>query len=140
MIFYTETITVESTSPTQMIAITNQVKGICVRSLCTNGLVNIMTQHTTGAIRINEKCDKLSRDIDVFLKELAPPSKNYFHNHETIDGRLNAHSHLLTLLLGSSETLPLQNGQLQLGQWQDIFFVEVDGPRAKREIKVTVMG
>ena len=88
-----------------------------------------------------------SRTCASFLSRLAPPDAAYGHNdfrvrtqHMHPDERPNGHAHCLQLLLGSSESVPVIDGQLQLGEWQRLFLVELDGPRPQRELLVQVMG
>src|SRR6266849_3510 len=77
----------------------------------------------------------------------APANVHYQHNdfrirthHMHDDESPNGHSHCLQFLLGTSETVPIMDGDLQLGEWQRIFLVELDGPRPKREVLVQVVG
>jgi secondary thiamine-phosphate synthase enzyme len=84
---------------------------------------------------INENESGLVSDIMQLLEKLVPAHAGYLHDR--IDN--NADAHLKATLLGSSETIPVVNGELLLGTWQSIFLAEFDGPRA-REINVTVIG
>jgi secondary thiamine-phosphate synthase enzyme len=141
----TKHIDLETTEKIEFLNITNQIKNIIAKSRIKNGIVNIYSQHTTTAIRINENEPLLIKDIKGFLEKKAPSTLCY--NHDNIDNRKdcpddeprNAHSHLKSFLLGTSETIPLLNKQLPLGKWQSIFFVELDGPR-KRKIIVHIIG
>lgn len=126
--------------PIQVMDITERVSQFCKENSIQNGLVIVKSLHTTGGVRVNEKCDHLFRDLENFLTRLAPPKANYFHNHEAIDGRNNAHSHLLSFLMGSTEVIPVNSGDLKLGTWQSIFFVELDGPRRERQVSLTGIG
>jgi secondary thiamine-phosphate synthase enzyme len=74
-------------------------------------------------------------DFQSSLESLVPSNNNY--HHDRIDN--NADSHLRSFLIGNSETIPLYNGKLDLGTWQSVFFVELDGPRT-RKVTVTVIG
>ena len=96
-------------------------------------MCSINKAHHTGLI-INENESGLKSDILRFLNELAPKGKGYLHDR--IDN--NAHAHLRAVVLGSSVTIPIENGTLALGTWQSIFFVECDGPR-RREVCVVVV-
>ena len=75
-----------------------------------------------------------------FLKRLVPKDGDYLHNIDPIDGRDNAHSHLMGLFMNSSETIPIHAGRMLLGEWQSVFIVELDGPRAKRNILMQASG
>ncbi len=92
-----------------------------------NGICVISTRHTTSGIIVTENERGLKRDILEMLEALVPEDKNYAHNQ--IDS--NAHSHLRAVLLGMSESVPIENGHLVLGTWQSIFLVELDGPRSR---------
>ena len=98
-----------------------------------NGIVNIFTKHSTSAIVINENERGLLKDFEKILKEVVPENDNY--KHDLIDN--NAASHLRAFLLGSSETIPIAEGKLDLGTWQSVFFIELDGPRRNRTIDLT---
>jgi secondary thiamine-phosphate synthase enzyme len=82
----------------------------------------------------------LQRDMVSFLKRLVPRDGDYLHNLEPVDDRDNAHAHLLGLFMHASESLPIVAGQPMLGGWQSIFFIELDGPRAQREVRVQILG
>ena len=78
----------------------------------------------------------LLRDIQFILDNLI--SDKYSYSHDRIDN--NARSHLKSFLLSSSECLPIKNGKLDLGTWQSVFFIELDGPRAGRTVTLTMVG
>ncbi len=119
---------------TELIDITREVKGIVSRSSVKSGLCVVFTKHTTTGIIINENETGLRSDILKLLNELVPTGKGYLHDQ--IDS--NAHSHLRAVVLGSSETIPIENGTLVLGTWQSALFVEFDGPR-RREVLVQIV-
>jgi secondary thiamine-phosphate synthase enzyme len=112
-----------------------------------DGIVTIVSRHTTAAIRIQEAEPLLLEDLLAFLRRLAPSNAHYQHNdfrirthHMHDDESPNGHSHCLQFLLGSSESVPVMDGELQLGEWQRVFLVELDGPRPKREVLVQTIG
>ena len=100
------------------------------------GICNIFTKHSTSAIVVNENEQGLLNDFKNSLNELFLENKTYSHN--LIDN--NAASHLRSFFLSSSETVPVKDFKLDLGTWQSVFFVELDGPRSNRLIEVTVIG
>lgn len=128
----------------QIIDITDEVEKYISEKKVRSGIVVISTKHTTSAIRINEAEPRLLRDMKNFLCELVDGDKNYLH--DDIERRLdcpssepkNADSHLRALLLGASETISIKNGKLNLGKWQRIFFIELDGPR-RREFSLVLV-
>jgi len=133
--------------PIQLLDITDAVAA-CVRQAgVQDGLVQVFSRHTTAAVRIQEDEPLLLDDLRRFLGRLAPPDDHYGHNdfrirtqHMHPDERPNGHAHCLQLLLGSSESVPVMDGELQLGAWQRLFLVELDGPRPHREVLVQVIG
>jgi len=98
-----------------------------------SGTCFLFVPHTTAALLINENYDPgLQRDLDNFLKLLAPPDRNYQHN----DG--NCDAHLKAAVIGNSKALLIENGRLILGRWQGVFLCEFDGPR-RRELRIKIV-
>jgi len=118
----------------EIINITTEVNFILEKSNIKKGLVNIFSKHSTSGIVINEDEPGLLKDFQNTLETFVPSNGNY--KHDIIDN--NADSHIRSLLIGNSETIPLYNGKLDLGTWQSIFFVELDGPRT-RKVTVTIV-
>ncbi|MGB2841817.1 MAG: secondary thiamine-phosphate synthase enzyme YjbQ [Halobacteriota archaeon] len=131
-----ERIEIGTRESTELIDITGKVKEIVkIKSGgVESGICVVFTKHTTSGIIINENEAGLKRDFLAILNELIPKGRGYLHDR--IDN--NAHSHLRSVLLGSSVTIPIEKGELALGTWQSIFFAECDGPR-RREIYVKVV-
>lgn len=158
--------------PRQMISVedlTPKIVELLEDSLMQQGVINVISRHTTTAVCINERESRLARDMERYFLELAPPDERssssnamagvrYFHND--IDQRpdsaeesqrcrdngwnidneeelqkwrdqepINAHSHLLSMLVGSSESIPVVDGKMVIGQWQSVLLVDLDGPR-----------
>ncbi len=137
---FTHTITVRTTRPIEIIDISSEVSASLSSTGLDRGQITVISRHTTAFININEKEGRLLEDMETFLKRLVPKDGNYLHNLNPIDGRHNAHSHLLGLFMNSSETIPFSEGKMLLGQWQSVFFVELDGPRAERTILLQISG
>ncbi len=97
-----------------------------------SGIVNIFSKHSTSAIVVNENETGLLNDLELMLSDLI--SDKYSWQHDRIDN--NAKSHLKSFLLSSSETIPISNGKLDLGTWQSVFFIELDGPRKNRVVSL----
>ncbi|WP_022723757.1 secondary thiamine-phosphate synthase enzyme YjbQ [Rhodopseudomonas sp. B29] len=129
-----------TTAPIQLIDITHAVRDFVVGCGVRDGLVTVSCLHTTARININEREPQLERDMLTFLKRLVPRDGDYLHNLDPVDGRDNAHSHLIGLFMNSSETIPLAGGAMLLGEWQSIFFIELDGPRPRRQVELQAMG
>ena len=100
------------------------------------GIISIFSRHSTSAIVVNENESGLLRDLEFTLDNLI--NDKYSYDHDRIDN--NARSHLKSFLLSSSECLPIKNGRLDLGTWQSVFFIELDGPRHGRTISLTIIG
>ncbi|ASJ10053.1 hypothetical protein A3L12_01455 [Thermococcus sp. P6] len=129
-------ITVPTEERFQVVDITDEVQHLVWRSDVTHGVAVVFTTHTTTGLAINENESGLIEDIRAKIKELIPEEGNYAHNR--LDG--NAHSHLrATLLLNPEVVVPVEDGELTLGAWQRILFIELDGPRHRR-VLVKVCG
>lgn len=129
-------ITLKTRRPVEIIDITGRVREVLRGSGVRDGVLNVITQHTTAAVMISEKEEGLQKDMLEFLKQIAPPGADYTHNRTNVDGRENTHSHLLAMFMNPSLTIPVDGGELALGGWQSIFFVELDGPRDERTVVV----
>ncbi len=118
---------IQSESRTEFIDITEDInKKISIN----NGIASIFSKHTTSGLTVNENEEGLIKDMKKKIKELV---RNESWKHDKIDN--NADSHLRGMLLDSSLCIPVKNSELDLGTWQSVFFVELDGPRT-REIKI----
>lgn len=121
------TLTVKTDRRTQAIDVTAQVKRVVRESGVQSGVCHLYVPHTTAAIFINENADPdVARDIEATLDRLVPLAGDYRH----AEG--NADSHIKSILVGASQCVLIENGQLVLGRWQGIFFCEWDGPRERR--------
>jgi len=118
--------------------ITEQVAAIVRRSGLRTGLVQVFNVGSTAAVGAIEFEPGLQEDLPELLDRLIPPSRSYGHEQAWHDG--NGHSHLQATLLGPSITIPLADGQLVLGTWQQVFHIECDIKPRRREIVVTVVG
>jgi secondary thiamine-phosphate synthase enzyme len=109
------------------------------------GWVNVQTRHTTTGICVNENEPLLVSDLLTLLERLAPRGPGYAHDElhrrpgVPPDERPNGHAHAKALLLRTAETLNVAGGRLQLGRWQRVLLVELDGPR-EREVSLLAMG
>ena len=119
---------------TEMIDITRKVAEIVRISGIKEGIAVIHIPHTTAAVTINENADRdVQHDMTKFMDELVP-DKSWFRHDEG-----NSDSHIKSSLFGCSQTIIIENGNLLLGTWQGIYFVEFDGPRTRKVI-VKIMG
>ena len=141
-----DSIQLHSEEGLQFIDLTDQVAALVEESGVRYGFVNVQTRHTTTAVIINEHEPLLLEDMKRTLARLVPQDAEYQHNNFAIrtfnlepDESPNGHSHCQGLLLSSSATLNIVDGEMQLGRWQRIFFIELDHARP-RTVSVMVMG
>ncbi len=118
--------------------ITDQVSEVVIESRIKTGIVHVFNVGSTGAVGTIEFEPGLKKDLPEILDKLIPPSRKYGHEQTWHDG--NAHSHLQATLLGPSLTVPIQNGKLELGTWQQIFHLECDIKPRTRKLIITVIG
>lgn len=129
-----------TTGAIEILDITREVEALLQSVALRDGIVTLMSPHTTSRVNLNEREGGLQRDMQDFLARIAPRDGDYRHNLAPVDGRDNAHSHLLGLFMNATETVPFADGKLLLGGWQSIFFVELDGPRPERVVNVNFIG
>ncbi len=128
---HTEYLWFETKKHREYIHITPQIENAVDKSGVQEGLCFVSAMHITAAVYVNDHEQGLIQDIDVWLERLAPFRYDYQH-HQT--GESNGDSHLKSLLLHQSVTLPITEGKLDLGTWQQVFYAEFDGRRRKRVI------
>jgi secondary thiamine-phosphate synthase enzyme len=133
-------ISVSTLDPIQVIDITADVEHALERAGIRDGLVTLISPHTTAHINLNEREEMLQRDMVKYLGDLVPQRGDYLHNRTPVDGRDNAHAHLMGLFMNATETIPICGGKLMLGGWQSVFFIELDGPRSERRILAQFLG
>jgi len=136
----------ETRHPTEFIDLTDTVAMMVAETGIREGLVNVQSLHTTTAILVNEHEPLLLADFGALLDRVAPQQAAYRHDdpaERTVNlspgERPNGHAHCRALLLAPSASLNVAEGRLQLGRWQRVFLVEMDGPRS-REVSVLVLG
>lgn len=135
---YQKDIQVETTGHRDIQNITDDVTEIVNRSGIETGIAHIFNIGSTGVIGAIEFEPGLEKDISELLDRLIPPGTDYGHEEAWHDG--NGHSHLQATLMGPSLTIPVTNGRLALGTWQQIFHLECDIKPRSRRIVVTVQG
>lgn len=118
--------------------LTAQVSAIVTNSSIRTGIAHIFTIGSTAAVGAIEFEPGLKKDLPTMFDTLFPPSKDYGHEQTWHDG--NGHSHLQATTLGPSLTVPVREGQLVLGTWQQIFHMECDIRSRSRSVIVTVYG
>lgn len=129
-----ETITVASSVREEMIDVTGEVEKLLRREDKASGVCILFVQHTTCGLTVNENADPdVQSDMLGFLKRLIPQHEPHFKH-----GEENSDAHIKSTLVGTSVTVPFENGKLVLGRWQAGYLCEFDGPR-QRKIVVTVL-
>jgi secondary thiamine-phosphate synthase enzyme len=120
----------------EYINITSEVEQILAKSGIKEGMILVSAMHITAGVYVNDAESGLIQDIDEWLEKLAPFNQDYRHHHT---GESNGDSHLKSLLIHHEVIVPVTDGKLDLGPWQQIYYAEFDGQRRKRVI-VKVMG
>lgn len=136
MATYTEYLMFNTKNRYDTVHITNEVADIVSESGIREGMCLVSAMHITAGVYVNDLENGLIEDIHVWLEKLAPYGENYRH-HNT--GEDNGDAHLKRILIGHQVIVPITEGKLDLGTWEQIFYAEFDGKRKKRVI-VKVMG
>jgi secondary thiamine-phosphate synthase enzyme len=122
-----KTISVKTSSQTEMVDVTSQVQSELDKSAVEEGRLTLYVPHTTAAVTINEGADPaVKADILMVLNQAVPWKANYQH----MEG--NSPAHVKASLIGPAQTVLISQGRLVLGTWQKIFFCEFDGPRTRK--------
>ncbi len=145
MLIINKIIEIETSEGINIHNITPQIEAMISSTEIKYGQVLVFSRHTTTALAINENESILLEDVKVFLQKLAPSSDKYLHNDLHLRGDIppdepmNAHSHLVAMMLSSSEVVPIVDGKLALGTYQSVLFFELDGAR-KRTVSCQISG
>lgn len=136
MKFTTEYLTFNTKRKREYINITDEVEKVLVKSGIKEGFILVSAMHITAGVYVNDAEQGLIQDIDEWLDKLAPQGPDYRHHHT---GEVNGDAHLKSLLIHHEVIVPVTNGRLDLGPWQQIYYAEFDGMRRKRVI-IKAMG
>jgi len=129
--------TISTKEKTELVNITDKVRGFVSESGVKNGTVTVFVPHATAAILINEDETGLKNDFKKFLQSFTENLGEELE-HDRIDD--NAKAHLASGIIGPSEVMLVKDGKLVLGTWQEIFLFELDGPRQNRKVELLVVG
>lgn len=135
---YQQQISVSTKGHGDMHDLTEQVVAVVNSSGIQTGTVHVFNVGSTAAVGTIEFEPGLQRDLPAILDKVIPPSRNYGHEQAWHDG--NGHSHLQATLVGPSLAVPIADGKLVLGTWQQIFHLECDVRGRQRTVVVTVVG
>jgi len=138
MAVITKQIKISSKSENDIIDITEQVADALSKSGISNGTITVFVSGSTGAITTIEYESGLVKDFPEMLSRIAPDDINYFHEQRWHDG--NGRSHVKASLVGPSLTIPFKDGQLLLGTWQQIVFLELDTRARTRTLVLQIIG
>src|SRR5215468_10451751 len=133
-----EQFTVSTRGHGDMHDLTERVTAVVARSKVRTGIAHVFTVGSTAAVGTIEFEPGLRQDLPATLDRLMPPSREYGHEQTWHDG--NGHSHLQATLLGQGITVPVADGRLLLGTWQQIFLIECDSRSRDRTVVVTAIG
>ena len=130
MIRYLE---VKSRTRTEFIDLTADLRDLLRKANVNNGVCHLFVLHTTAGITVNEGADPaVQRDMNAFLSRLVPVDHNFAHSEG------NSDAHIKSTIVGTSQTLLIENGKPLLGTWQSVYFCEFDGPRVRKvAVKIT---
>lgn len=120
----------------EYVNITEKVRNVVKSSAIKEGMALVSAMHITAGVYVNDAEDGIIADMDEWIEKLAPYRDDYRH-HRT--GETNGDAHLKSILMGHQVIVPITNGDLDLGPWQQIYYAEFDGRRRKRLI-IKVMG
>jgi secondary thiamine-phosphate synthase enzyme len=136
MKFATEYLWFETEQLRDYVNITDDVAQVVAESGIREGMVLVSAMHITAGVYVNDAETGIIRDIDEWADQVAPKGPDY-HHHRT--GETNGDAHLKSLLVHHQVVLPITDGKLDLGPWQQVYYAEFDGQRRKRVV-VKAMG
>ena len=136
MIVFTDYLFFNTKHRQEFVRITDNIAEIVAKSGVKEGMALVSAMHITAGVYVNDWENGLIHDFQEWLERLAPAGLNYRH-HQT--GEDNADAHLKRTIMGHQVILPITEGKLDLGPWEQVFYAEFDGRRKKRVV-VKVMG
>jgi len=138
MTIFTSSIHLSTRGNADILDITQQVIDCIQNSGLSNGIVTIFCPSSTSALTTIEYEPGVLQDLKQIFDELVPPDRMYLHDEAWHDG--NGYSHVRSSLLKASLTVPLVNGRMTLGTWQQIVYIDFDNRARKRELVVQIIG
>ncbi len=128
----------ETEGNAQIVEITADIAAMLADSGLTSGIVSVFVPGATGAVTTLEHEPGVCRDFQELFDYIAPEDRDYHHNRRGVD--TNGHSHVRAGLLGPSLTVPFEEGELRLGRWQQIVFIDFDETPRSRTLIVSFIG
>ncbi|OYT65661.1 secondary thiamine-phosphate synthase enzyme [Candidatus Bathyarchaeota archaeon ex4484_205] len=138
MVTFTETLEFNTSKEGDILDLTGDVKRVVKQSRVSNGIVTVFVPGSTGALTTIEYEPGLLQDLPAALERIAPSNVYYHHEEMWHDG--NGRSHVRASIIGPSLTVPIVNGELTLGTWQQIVFIELDIRPRRRKVIVQIIG
>ena len=136
MLVYTDYLWFNTKKRQEFVRITDDIAAIVQKSGVREGTVLVSAMHITAGVFVNDWEEGLIHDFQTWLEQLAPAGLKYRHHHT---GEDNADAHLKRTIMGHQVVVPITNGALDLGPWEQVFYAEFDGQRKKRVV-VKIMG
>ncbi len=135
------TLIVTTDDRVELKTITQEIVDFVAQTPVREGVVQISSLHTTAGIMLNETQDALLGDMKAMFEQVVPRGVYYKHNDPLFSDcdRRNADAHLRAIVVGPSLSIPIENGKMKLGTWQQVLFTEFDGPN-NRKVHIQVMG
>lgn len=128
----------ETEGNAQIVEITGEIAAMLEKTGLQNGIINLFVPGATGAVTTLEHEPGVCRDFQELFEFIAPENRDYHHNRRGVDA--NGHSHVRAGLLGPSLTVPFEEGELRLGRWQQLVFIDFDEVARSRTLIVTFIG
>jgi secondary thiamine-phosphate synthase enzyme len=138
MAVYTDTVNVSTGGAVEFIDITADLEALVAKSGLSDGIMVVFCPGSTGAISTMEFEPGLKQDIPNVLEKIAPIHHDWYHHQTWHDN--NGSSHIRSFLIGPSLSIPIVNGRLTLGTWQQVVFVELDTRKRSRDLVVQIVG
>ena len=135
---FSETVSISTKGFTDIIDLTDQVSAVLKRSKIDSGLVTVFCPGSTGALTTIEYESGVLEDLQKAIEKIVPSNIPYEHDRRWGDG--NGFSHVRSALMKPSLTIPLIQGRLSLGTWQQIVFIDFDNRKRERNIIIHIMG
>jgi len=135
------TLVIRTNERVELKSITREIAAFVEQSPIRDGIVHISSLHTTAGLMMNEVQGALLSDMTSMFEQIIPSSVYYKHNDPLLSDcdRRNADAHLRAVVVGHSVSIPITDGRLKLGTWQNVLLTEFDGPN-NRQVHVQVMG
>jgi len=131
-----EKIEIKTKKRLDFLDLTPKIQEIIRKNNIKQGIIVLTCLHTTAALILNEQDETVHKDFEKISQKLVPENFNYKH---LLEGEINARAHQLSMIYGNTLFLTINQGNLVLGTWQSVFFIEFLEPR-KRQVAILILG